>query len=122
MSCKIVIEQDLIRLTLTGVLTPADLADIGAAADEILRDLDPVPPRFTDMTGLTDLKISYPDVRKLADKIRAMILPNGSKSAIVVGSPSQMGIARMFQTLNDNPKIAISIFTEEAAAMKWLRT
>ena len=122
MSYTIVVERDLVRLTLTGDLTQQDLAGIAAAADDIQRDLDPVPPRFTDMTGITDLKVSYPAVRKLADKIRAMSLASESKSAIVVGSTSQMGIARMFQTLNDNPRITINIFSAEADALKWLRS
>ena len=32
-----------------------------------------------------------------------------------------MGIARMFQTLNDNPQISIRIFTNAAEAMSWLQ-
>jgi hypothetical protein len=32
-----------------------------------------------------------------------------------------MGMARMFQTLNDNPQITIQIFEDEAAAVIWLR-
>lgn len=43
--------------------------------------------------------------------------PNDFKSAIIVSTPVQRGMARMFQSLNDNPRITIRIFDDEAAAL-----
>jgi stage II sporulation SpoAA-like protein len=120
-SLEIAIEQDLIHVTLSGVLTGEDLAQIASAADEIERDRDPVPNRLTDMTGVTEVQVGYPEVRSLAEHRRVIAFPNDFKSAIVVHTPVQRGMARMFQTLNDNPRITIQIFDDEAAALAWLR-
>jgi len=120
-SVEIAIEQDIIRVTLSGALTGEDLAQISSAADDIERDRDPVPPRLIDMTGVTEFQVGYPDVRGLADHRRVIAFPNDFKSALVVHTPVQRGMARMFQTLNDNPRITIQIFDDEAAALTWLR-
>lgn len=122
MSVEITVEPDIIRVTLSGVLTDQDLADVATAAADIERDRNPVPPRLTNMTGVTEMKIGYPDVKALADRRRLLAFPNDFKSAIVVGTPVQRGMARMFQTLNDNPRITIQIFDDETAALAWLRS
>lgn len=121
MSVEIVPHADLIRVTLSGTLTDQDLSTIASRADEIERDLDPVPNRLTDMTGVTEMKVGYPDVRALADHRRVIAFPNDFKSAIIVRTPVQRGMARMFQSLNDNPRISIRIFDDEASALAWLR-
>ena len=118
MAYQFTIEPDMVRLTLSGVLTEQDLV---GAAEAIERDRDPIPHRITDMTGVTDLQIAYPDVRSLAERRRTQVFPNAFKSAIVVRTPAQKGVARMFQTLNDNPKITIRIFEDEAAVLEWIR-
>ena len=122
MSVEIVVEADLIRFTLGGVVTEGDLVTLAATADDIERGRNPVPHRITDMTGVTELRIGYPNVKALADRRRSMEFPNPFKSAIVVRTPAQMGIARMFRTLNDNPQITIEVFRDEATALEWLRT
>jgi hypothetical protein len=122
MSFDIAIEPGLIRVTLSGALTAADLHGIAEAADEIERTTAPIPHRVTDMTAVTDLQVAYPDVLALAARRRALHFPNDFKSAIVVSGAAQLGIARMFQTLNDNPHITVQIFTDGADAVTWLRT
>jgi hypothetical protein len=117
----IAIEPEFVLLTLTGELTEQDLRGFAAAADEIEGARDPVPHRITDMTGVTDFKIAYPDVQALAKHRRMRIFPNAFKSAIVVAGPTQFGMARMFQTLNDNPQIKIEIFNDHASALAWIR-
>jgi len=121
LSVEIAVGPDLIRVTLSGVLTDQDLETIASAADDIERDTNPVPHRLTDMTGVTEVRIGYPDVKTLANHRRVIEFPNDFKSAIVVGTPVQQGMARMFQTLNDNPRITIRIFDDEPAALAWLR-
>jgi hypothetical protein len=121
LSVEITIGPGFIRATLSGTLTGEDLVRLAAAADEIGPGRDPVPPRLTDLTGVREMQIAYPDVKALADRRRALTFPNAFKSAILVRTPVQMGMARMFQTLNDNPQISIQIFEDEAAALIWLR-
>jgi len=119
-SFAIDVESNLIRVTLSGVLTEGDLRGIGDAADE-LEATTPVRPRITDMTGVTELEVRYADVQVFATRRREIKFPNAFKSAIVVSGASQLGIARMFQTLNDNPQITIEIFTEREKALEWVR-
>jgi len=121
MAYTIALESDLIRTTLSGTLIPQDLTDIMRDADDIERDLDPVPNRITTATAVSDIQVGYKEVKAFAWHRREIRFPNVFWSAIVVNAPVQRGIARMFQTLNDNPQIVIEIFDDEAAALAWLR-
>lgn len=121
MSVEIAVGPDIVRVTISGTLTGQDLAYVASAADDIERDRNPVPPRLIDLTAVTEMQIAYPDVKVLAEHRRAIAFPNAFRSAIVVRTPVQMGMARMFQTLNDNPQITIQIFEDESTALSWLR-
>jgi len=69
---------------------------------------------------VTEVKVAYPEVKAHANRRRVIPFPNDFKSAIVVGTPVQQGMARMFQTLNDNAQITIAIFGDDASALEWL--
>jgi len=122
MSYEMVVEKDLIRVRMYGVLTAKDLVEMQQAAERVEQDRDPAPNRLADMREVTEMQVGYPDVNGLAEARRSRRFPNAYKAAILVGNPVQSGMARMFRTLNDNPQIAIEIFTDEAQALVWLRT
>src|SRR5262245_39918396 len=107
-------DTEILRVTLFGALTPEDLTDLMDAADEIEKDMDPVPHRITTASGVEDIQVGYKEVKAFAWHRREIVFPNVFRSAIVVNSPVQRGIARMFQTLNDNPQITIEIFDDES--------
>lgn len=121
MAHVITMDLDILRVTLFEALTPGDLAEIMREADEIERNLDPVPHRITIQNGVTDIQIGYKEIKAFAWHRREIRFPNVFRSAIVVSSPVQRGLARMFQTLNNNPQIVIEIFDDEGAALEWLR-
>jgi hypothetical protein len=121
MPFTIAVEPDLIRLTFSGIFTEDDLRDLAAAMVDLERDSSPIPHRISDMTAVTELQIGYPGVQALAENRRASTFPNAFKSAIVIRGPAQLGMARMFQTLNDNPQITIEIFSDADEALAWLR-
>jgi len=114
-------EAGIIRVTLSVAVTPGDLTGIMRDVDVIEKDMDPVLPRITAMPAGTDVEVGYKEVKAFAWHRREIRFPNVFRSALVVSSPVQRGIARMFQTLNDNPQIVIEIFDDEAAALAWLR-
>jgi hypothetical protein len=116
-----VFDSDILQVTLYDALTPRDLTEIMHEADEIEKDLDPVPHRITVTSAVTDVQVCYAEVKVFAWHRRVIQFPNTFRSAIVVSSPVQRGIARMFQTLNDNPQILIEIFDDEPTALAWLR-
>jgi hypothetical protein len=47
-------------------------------------------------------------------------LPVSIRSAFVAPRPIQFGFARMFQTLNDNPKIELHIVNTMDEALLWI--
>ena len=121
MSFSAVMDGDLLRIHLTEAVTRDDLVALVSVVADIERGRDVVPHRITDMRGIRDLQVSYPDVQELANDRKARRFPNSLKSAIVVGSSAQTGMARMFRTVNDNPQISIEIFEDEAEALRWLQ-
>jgi len=121
MAYDMTLESGIIRVVLTVAVTPEDLTGIMRDADAIEKDMDPVLPRITTMPAGTDIQVGYKEVKAFAWHRREIRFPNVFRSALVVSAPVQRGIARMFQTLNDNPQIVIEIFDDEAAALAWLR-
>jgi len=120
-SFSVVMDGDLLLVRLTDAVTREDLVALVSIVADLERGRDVVPHRITDMTGIRNFQVAYPDVQALADDRKARRFPNSLKSAIVVSTSAQMGMARMFRTINDNPQISIEIFEDEAAALRWLR-
>jgi hypothetical protein len=116
------IEPDLIRITLSGVVTDADLQEMIRASDEFEREMQPILPRITDARGALRFAINYEAIRDFAEHRSKKSFPNAFKSAILVNAPVQMGMGRMFQTLNDNPLVQVEIFEDEAKAIEWLKS
>jgi len=113
------VENHVLRLTLTGRVTGSDLMRAAAEARNYEENVPVVPHRITDLDG-AELAIHYADVSALAGKRRELRFPNPFKSAIIARNPQQLGYARMFQTLNDNPQITIRIFSDELSASQWI--
>lgn len=103
-----------------GFLKPQDLVQL---ADEVEAIEDALPSgldRISDLSAVTDFDIGFPEVRVLAARRRMRTFARTLKSAIVAPSPVQMGMARMFQSLNDNPQIEIRIVASMQEALHWL--
>ena len=113
-------EKDFVRVILSGTLTRQDLTGLAAAAEEIERGRHHVPHRLADLRGVTEIQVGYPEIQAFADTRRTRRFPNTFKSAILVASAVQSGMARMFRTINDNPQITVEVFEDEAQALRWL--
>ena len=120
MPYKITVENKVLCIALSGRITGLDLDGLGAEMKNYEQNVDVIPHRITDMTGIVELAVNYPEVSTLAEKRRELHFPNRFKSAIVAANRQHVGYARMFQTLNDNPQIAIRIFPDEASASEWI--
>ena len=119
MPYTLTIENNVLRFTLTGRITGSDLMSAAAEARIYEENAPVIPHRITDLDG-AELAIHYTDVSALAEKRRGLRFPNPFKSAIIARNPQQLGYARMFQTLNDNPQITIRIFSDELSASQWI--
>lgn len=122
MPYTIVQEDGILRITFSAAVTPEEVIALLREVEAIEKDANPVPNRIVTLRAVTDIQLGYVEIKPLAWKRRAERFPNSVKSAVVVSTPVQRGIARMFQTLSDNPQETLEIFDDEATAMAWLRS
>jgi hypothetical protein len=106
---------------LFGVL---DRADLEAVSSEVqrLEDAGMLKDRLTDLTALDRIDVGFEDVFGLALRRAQRTIASPIRSALVAAKPVQFGFARMFQMLNDNPRIQIRIFGNLEEAEQWLRS
>jgi hypothetical protein len=104
---------------LSGVL---DRSDLDAVMREIerLEDQGLLQDRLTDLTALERIDVGFEEVFALAVKRAERRITAPVRSALVANRPVQFGFARMFQMLNDNPRIQIRIFGNLEEARQWL--
>ena len=120
MPFEITDEPDCICARWFGVITEADARRF---ADEVEAREDAATTmvnRITDITAVERFDIGFPTIFDLAVRRKARHFPNRFKSAVVVREPVQLGLARMFQTLNDNPQIEIHLVHSMEEALEWL--
>jgi hypothetical protein len=122
MSYRLTNEEHFLRLELFDALTRQDLESLFEEFETIERERVPAPHRLCDTTRLERREIQWNDYMSLAARRSQAVLPNPVKSAIVVTSLVNMGFARMFQQVNNNPQIEVRIFDSEDAAVAWLRS
>ena len=108
-------------IRLFGIL---DRADLDAVTQEVerLEDEGVLRDRLTDLTVLDRIDVGFEEVFALALKRGERKVPAPIRSALVANRPVQFGFARMFQMLNDNPRIQIRIFGNLEEAQRWLHS
>jgi hypothetical protein len=106
---------------LYGVL---DSADLDAVMNEVerLEDAGLLIDRITDLTALDRIDVGFEEVYAIAQRRAERRVTAPIKSALVANRPVQFGFARMFQMLNDNPRIQIRIFGSLEEARQWLHS
>jgi hypothetical protein len=106
---------------LYGVL---DSADLDAVMNEVerLEDAGLLIDRITDLTALDRIDVGFEEVFAIAQRRAERRVTVPIKSALVANRPVQFGFARMFQMLNDNPRIQIRIFGSLEEARQWLHS
>jgi hypothetical protein len=104
---------------MSGDVTNADLKAFAEDVVALERTQPAAPPRIVDFSGVTKLSFDFSMVRELANRRRQREFPNGYKSAIVAPDLAQFGFARMWQIINDHPRITIAIFGDRESAIAW---
>jgi len=120
MPYTITMEPSFLRIVLHGAITRQDLH---ALADELVvieSSRAITPHRLYDLSATTEPHLTYPAVRLLVERRKAWPVATPIKSALVAPHPIHRGIARMFQTLNEHPDIAMEIFATVEVAEAWL--
>jgi hypothetical protein len=106
---------------LSGLL---DRAELNAMTREVerLEDAGVLIDRITDLTPLERIDVGFEEVFAVAQRRGDRKVAAPIKSALVANRPVQFGFARMFQMLNDNPRIQIRIFGNLEEAQQWLHS
>lgn len=120
MSFEFRTDGPIIEIRIFGTLTNDDLQQMAVEARRIEAAENPVRHRITDTREVTELACDFRGVSAFAEDRRRCAFPNAFKSAIIAPDVAHFGFARMFQTLNDHPKISIAIFPDEEGALEWL--
>jgi hypothetical protein len=120
MTFRMSFEGPTLMIHFAGTLTPADLEALGDAILAVEEEGTYTPHRLTDLREITEPMVGYAEMAQLAERSRNRRLAAPIRSAILVGQPVQLGLARMFQILNDHPQITLRIFEDEGAARAWI--
>jgi len=110
----------ILVIRLYDTVTGADLEGASAEVLAVEKDGTNTPPRLSDLRGITTAAIGYSEMARLADVVKARPLDAPVRSAILVTEPVQLGFARMFQILNEHPRVTVRIFEDESSAREWL--
>jgi hypothetical protein len=122
MICKYENKDGLLFQIFPDLLTVRDIFPLAKEMNLIDNKYSILPNRLVDLRKVKSFDGDFNSVFDLA-KIRvAKKFPNHFKSALVVANELQLGFARMFQTLSDNPQITIKVFLDEQKALEWLKT
>jgi hypothetical protein len=101
-----------------------DRAELNAMTQEVerLEDAGVMLDRITDFTSVDRIDVGFEEVFAVAQRRAERRVATPIRSALVANRPVQFGFARMFQMLNDNPRIQIRIFGSLEEARQWLHS
>ena len=87
-----------------GVFTAPELNHLASLA-EIAEASHPVSlDRMTDLTAVERFEVGFREIYYFAIRRSAQRFSRVVKSAILVQDPVQLGIARLYEALNENPR------------------
>jgi len=99
--------------------------DFGLLNDEvkIIEDKYSVVSNYVaNLKNLKSYNGKFNSIYEYAQKQIEKKSPTKIFSAFLVSNDFQMGFARVFQMLIDNPQISIKIFTDEIQANEWIKS
>ena len=122
MICKYEYKNDLLFQIFPDALTVHDIYPLSKEMDVIDNEYPIMPNRLVNLQPIKSFDGDFNSVLDLAKVRVAKKFHNQFKSALLVANDLQLGFARMFQTLSDNPQITLEVFMDELKAIEWLKT
>jgi hypothetical protein len=119
MPFEILDQGGYLQLRLFGVLVADDVREVTAQMQVMETAPGGAKNRITDLTGIDQVAFGFPEVLVIAKRRTDIELPSDVKSAIIARRPVHVGFARMFQTLNENPRIDVRIVERLEDALRW---
>jgi hypothetical protein len=112
--------RGVLRVTLKGALTSEELHNFITEMEELLQKRKKWPDNLLDLRTVELKKLGFTDMMSFAKRRESVVPPHAIRTALVAESPVITGFARMFQSMNNNPKITVEVFPTLAAADAWL--
>ena len=111
-------EKDLVVTTAEGEVTAADLMDharaLAATPDRPTREL-------VDLSERAEIPVPTDAVRQMARFLAdADANTPGSRVALVAKTDALYGMLRLYQAHREHPSVAMQVFRDRAAALRWL--
>jgi hypothetical protein len=110
----------LLRVEFSGTLGEGDFTGMLRELDRFEAGEVVYDRRLTDLSEVREIAVRLPEIYTLAQNRRRNRLREPIRSAVVAVTPVQLGLARMFQSLNDNPAVQVRIFADATGALAWL--
>jgi len=120
MPINVQMHNGLLELIFHGDVTADDFQAPMEFFREVEARLDVAPDRVSDLSAANLMPLNADFLKRFAASRTTVPLKNKVKSAIIAPEPDQFGLARMFQTFNENPAIEIKLFRDAASAYAWL--
>ena len=115
------VKDRIVHFSWSGTVTAEDLRSLVKTLQALGASLGFAPDvlhTFDEMDGAAFEPWSGFEHSLRQERVR---LHNAAKSALVAKTPKVQAVARMMQTLNRNPNLAMEIFPSEETALAWLR-
>ena len=109
-----------VLLRLYGKMEVRDLYEIAKHLDAAEQPGRPSPHRFIDMTEVEEVSLNFDNMHGFTSGRSGVKLKNMVRVAVVTKNIVQFGLARMFQTLNQQPQTEVSVFHDQETARRWL--
>ena len=104
-----------------GILRQADVNEIVVFVDTAEKRTGRPFNRFADLSALDAVDLNFKFVFHIALHRRLVSKPNPAvKSAFYVTSPATAHYAKLHEMLTDHSPLVVDLFTDRAAAAKWL--
>ena len=120
MPFELKIENNIIHVMLQGRVNSADLERLGDVVEKADAEHEAPPDRIIDFSSAEGIDLPSSALEALAERRRRASPKSHVKAAIVAPSALPYGLSRMYQTLAENPKINLQIFTDRDLALQWL--
>jgi hypothetical protein len=114
-------QGEFIVIRMSGSVSLPELLEHAEAIAVIEANQPVTPHRIAILPSGLVCDLSFAELHAFAAKRRVAPLKNPVKSAIVAGDAVQFGFARMYQSLNEHPRLQVEIFQSEPVALAWLR-
>jgi len=122
MICQYKYKDGILFITFPETLSDNDFRLVNEEFENIEKQYSVVPNFIVSLNNVKTFNGDYHSVQKLATQRAEITFPNKILEAILVTNDFQMGFARMYQIVNNNPQLTVEIFKDEAKAIEWIKS